>query len=53
MLGLRFFACNICETVMAVPTEPSRCHDCQNGDIAEISGTVQSDTYFMTSENHS
>ncbi|CAJ51574.1 hypothetical protein [Haloquadratum walsbyi] len=51
MLGLRFFACNVCETVMAAPVEPSQCHDCHDEDIAEISEMLQSDAYFTRAQN--
>ncbi|ERG90678.1 MAG: hypothetical protein J07HQW1_00705 [Haloquadratum walsbyi J07HQW1] len=37
---------------MAVPAEPSQCHECHDEDIAEISETLQSDSYFMKAENH-
>jgi hypothetical protein len=34
--GLRFFACERCETVYAAPEEPSDCDRCDDGRLAEL-----------------
>jgi hypothetical protein len=45
MLGLRFFACEECETVYANPPDPPRCHQCSVR-LREITDAVQDDAYF-------
>lgn len=36
VLGLRFFACEACETVYAAPEEPGDCDRCSGGRLAEL-----------------
>jgi hypothetical protein len=46
MLGLRFFVCDRCETVHASPEESRSCTSCEGGSVREITGALQTDTYF-------
>ncbi|WP_175501323.1 hypothetical protein [Halogeometricum limi] len=53
MLGLRFFACDRCDTVFADVAEPPWCDGCGGddgcggGSFAEITSRVQRDEYFF------
>jgi hypothetical protein len=46
MLGLRFFACERCETVYANPPDPPRCARCEVA-LQEITDRLQDDAYFV------
>jgi rRNA maturation endonuclease Nob1 len=46
VLGLRFFACNRCDTVFADPERPLRCDSCGGDALEEITDKLQADTYF-------
>ena len=46
MLGVRFFACEGCDTVYAGVEPPERCGDCGSVSIEEISDRLRADTYF-------
>lgn len=48
MTRLRFFACEACETVYALPESPASgepCADCA-GTLREITGALGGDAYF-------
>jgi hypothetical protein len=52
MLGLRFFACDRCETVHAAPETSPSCSNCEGGPLREITNELQADTSFWwTDEN--
>ncbi|WP_187347743.1 hypothetical protein [Haloplanus rubicundus] len=46
MPGLRFFACERCETVYAAPEEPSGCDRCADGRLAELGDADGAAAYF-------
>jgi len=46
MPGLRFFACEQCQTVYANPPDPPRCHRCDVA-LREITDRLQDDAYFV------
>lgn len=50
MLGLRFFACEECDTVYADIEEPRHCGTCDGAHIAEISSGMGATTYFAPSQ---
>lgn len=47
MLGLRFYACDRCDTVFADPDAPRECGECADGRLNEITHRLQADTYFL------
>jgi len=47
MLGLRFFACERCETVYASPNTPPYCDDCDGTTFRELTRRLQDDSYFL------
>lgn len=47
MPGLRFFACDGCETVYALPDETFGCGRCEEGSLTEITASLQDDAYFL------
>lgn len=49
MLGLRFFACERCETVYANPPDPPHCDRCDTP-LREITERLQEDAYFRPPE---
>ena len=49
MLGLRFFACERCETVYANPPAPPQCHRCDVC-LREITDSLQDESYFEPPE---
>ena len=49
MLGVRFFACEGCETVYADVAKPPRCGDCGGTAIDEIGPGTQAAEYFTRS----
>lgn len=48
MLGLRFYACEDCETVHADVGVPPACGRCDGGAFREITRSLGTDTYFFT-----
>jgi hypothetical protein len=44
--GIRFFACDRCDTVYADPGRPRWCDRCADARLVEITGDVQSAAYF-------
>jgi len=46
VLGIRFFACDGCETVYADVEEPPWCHHCTGGSMEELGPESQAATYF-------
>ena len=49
MTRLRFFACDACETVYALPESPAPgepCTDCRAGQLREITDALGGDAYF-------
>lgn len=46
MLGLRFFACDGCDTVYSGVEPPERCDDCGRVSPEEISDRLRKDAYF-------
>ncbi len=46
MLGLRYFACQRCETVFALPEAPSECGRCGDARLSELTGDGQAAAYF-------
>jgi len=47
VLGLRFFACEACETVFAGLDEPEACCECDESRFDEVTGTLQHEPYFV------
>ncbi|WP_411963480.1 hypothetical protein [Haloferax sp. YSMS24] len=47
MLGLRFFACRRCDTVVSVPDVPSRCETCEATSLEEITQELGDYAYFV------
>ena len=45
-LGLRYFACDRCETVFALPDAPSECGRCA-ATVRELHGVRGPDAYFV------
>jgi PHP family Zn ribbon phosphoesterase len=51
MTGLRFVACDRCETVFAQPSPSAstdRCDVCDGGHLKEITGRLGGDDYFTS-----
>lgn len=46
MLGLRFFTCEVCETVYADVERPPRCSNCDADPVVEILPETQAANYF-------
>ena len=46
MLGLRFFVCGGCDTVVASPDEPPWCDSCGDGSLEEITHELHADTFY-------
>ena len=49
MLGLRFFACEECETVFAGPEKPPWCDSCDGDSFEEITHRLQANAYLTPS----
>lgn len=49
MPGLRFFACNRCDTVYADLEAPPQCSGCPHSQFEEITQSVQAEPYFAPS----
>ncbi|MEF8902158.1 MAG: hypothetical protein V5A25_13205 [Halovenus sp.] len=49
MLGLRFFACDGCDTVYADVEAPQRCRHCGREPVDEIGPGTQAAAYFGSS----
>ncbi len=46
VLGLRFFTCDVCETVYADVERPPRCSNCEADPVVEINPETQAVAYF-------
>ncbi|WP_299235348.1 hypothetical protein [Natronomonas sp.] len=49
MLGLRYFACERCETVVAEVEAPVACRECGASEIGELTGEGSASEYFAPS----
>ncbi len=50
VLGLRFFACDGCDTVYADIEEPPRCRNCGGETVDELGSGTQAAEYFTPSQ---
>lgn len=46
MPGIRFFACETCDTVYAIPDRPSNCDACGGAHLDEITDALGNAAYF-------
>jgi formate dehydrogenase maturation protein FdhE len=52
MLGLRYFACQHCETVYALPEVPDQCGNCGRHTLADLSGAGGAEQYFAPADDY-
>lgn len=50
MLGLRYFGCERCGTVFALPEAPSRCGQCEYDRLSELSTEGHAADYFAPAD---
>jgi hypothetical protein len=47
VLGLRYVACERCETVYAVPAEPPTCRRCGAATLVDVTDRLRDGAYFV------
>ncbi|WP_336327651.1 hypothetical protein [Halovenus sp. HT40] len=53
MLGLRYFSCERCGTVYALPETPSQCGRCECDRLSELTAEGRAAAYFAPVDDQS